>query len=335
MSVRVAIIGAGVVGTRRAQSAAHRGQLELVTDIFADRAAAVAQRHGARHTTRWEDAIADAAVGAVAVCTYNKLLAPISIAALEAGKHVLCEKPMGRNLAEARQIAEAAANSGRVLKLGFTLRFHPAIRKAHQLSAAGEIGPVFHVSGTYGHGGRAGYAKEWRGNAELAGGGELLDQGVHLLDLARWFLGDLRVKSALAPRWYWDVSPLEDNAFVLLAGASNQVASLHSSWTMWKNRFQFEAIGRDGYVRVDGLGGSYGTETLTVGKHAAEGVAPDETVTTFPGRDRSFDADWSDFVAAIDSARKPEVGPNDGLAVMSLVDDVYRATDKAAALLSR
>jgi predicted dehydrogenase len=335
VSVRVAIIGAGVIGARRAESAARRGQLELVADIDGDRATALARKHGVRHTTQWEDGIADPAVGAVVVCTYNKLLAPVSIAALGAGKHVLCEKPMGRNFAEAKQIAEVAQNAGQIFKLGFTLRFHPAIRKAHQLSAAGEIGPLFHVSGAYGHGGRPGYAAEWRGNAELAGGGELLDQGVHLLDLARWFLGDLRVKSALAPRWYWDISPLEDNAFVLLAGAGDQVASLHASWTMWRNRFQFEAVGRDGYLRVDGLGGSYGTETLTVGKHTAEGVAPDEIVTTFPDPDRSFDADWSDFVAAIDSTRKPEVGADDGLAVMALVDDVYRVADKAAAAVSR
>jgi predicted dehydrogenase len=330
MTLGVAVIGAGLVGSRRAVSAADQCRLEVVADVDRVRAAEVAGRLGSRHTTRWEDAVADARVDVVAVCTSNKFLAPIAIAALQAGKHVLCEKPMGRNATEAAEIAAAAQAAERVLKVGFTLRFHPALREAHSICARGDLGPLFFIQAVYGHGGRPGYDQEWRGDPDLAGGGELLDQGVHLLDLSRWFLGELEVVAGLTPRWHWDVAPLEDNAFILLRGRAGEVASLHTSWTMWKNRFSFEVFGREGYAKVDGLGGSYGVETLTVGRRRPEGGVPEESATTYEGTDSAWNDDWRDLVLAIESGAEPEVGPQGGLGAMRLVDSVYDLASKTA-----
>jgi predicted dehydrogenase len=199
----------------------------------------------------------------------------------------------------------------------------------------GDLGPLFFIHAIYGHGGRPGYEKEWRGDPDLAGGGELLDQGVHLLDLSRWFLGDLDVVAAVTPRWHWDVAPLEDNAFVLLQTPSGQIANLHTSWTMWKNKFSFEALGRDGYARIDGLGGSYGVESLTVGHKRTEGGVPVETCTTYEQADPSWEADWRDLVTSIEEGRGPEVDAEAGLAVMQLVDEIYETAAKtpSAALL--
>lgn len=323
MTLGVAVIGAGVIGSRRAACAAGQCRLEVVADIDEKLAADLAVRYGSRHTSRWEDAVSDSRVDIVAVCTTNKFLAPIAIAALKSGKHVLCEKPMGRNADEAAQIASAARTASRVLKVGFTLRFHPAIRKAYQLCANGDLGPLFFIQAVYGHGGRPGYEKEWRGDPELAGGGELLDQGVHLLDLSRWFLGDMNIVAAVTPRWHWDVAPLEDNAFILLQAPGGQVANLHTSWTMWRNRFSFEAFGRDGYARIDGLGGSYGVETLTVGRKKTEGSVPEETVTRYEQPDESWGDDWRDLITSIEEGRDPEVDAKAGLVVMQLVDEVY------------
>lgn len=328
MSLGVAVVGAGLVGSRRAACAADQSRLEVVADVDEARAVELAGRHGARHTIHWEAAVTDPAVDVVAVCTSNKFLAPITIAALGAGKHVLCEKPMGRNAAEATQIAAAARAAGRVLKVGFTLRFHPGIRRARDLCEQGDLGPLFFIHAAYGHGGRPGYEKEWRGDAEQAGGGELLDQGVHLLDLSRWFLGDLEVVAAITPRWHWEVAPLEDNAFMLLRGHGGEVASLHTSWTMWKNRFSFEVLGRDGYARIDGLGGSYGVEALTVGRRRPEGGVPEETITTYAAPDPSWEADWRDLIASIEQGRSPEVDAAGGLAAMQLVDGVYSLASK-------
>jgi predicted dehydrogenase len=328
VTLGVAIIGAGVVGSRRAACAASQSRLAVVADVDESRAAELAARYGSRHTSHWEDAVTAADVDVVAVCTSNKFLAPIAIASLEAGKHVLCEKPMGRNAGEAAKIAVAAQTARRVLKVGFTLRFHPAIRHARELCANGDIGPIFFVHAIYGHGGRHGYHQEWRGDPDLAGGGEMLDQGIHLLDLSRWFLGKLDVVAAITPRWHWKVAPLEDNAFVLLRGPKGEVANLHTSWTIWKNRFSFEVSGRDGYARIDGLGGSYGVETLTVGRRGSEGTVPEETVTDYDQPDPSWNADWSDLITSIEGGRAPEVGGDEGLALMQLVDEVYACAGK-------
>jgi predicted dehydrogenase len=328
VTLRVAVIGAGVIGSRRAECAAAQSRLVVVADINETRAAQLADRYGARHTNQWEEAVSASDVDLVAVCTTNKFLAPIAIASLKAGKHVLCEKPMGRNASEAAEIAEVARAAHRIVKVGFTLRYHPALRRAHEICAKGDLGPIYFVRAAYGHGGRPGYEKEWRGDPELAGGGELLDQGVHLLDLSRWFLGNLEVLAAITPRWFWEVAPLEDNAFALLRGSKGEVASIHTSWTFWKNTFSFEVAGRDGYARITGLGGSYGNETLTIGHRGLVGSVPQESVTEFDQPDSPWKSDWEDLIASIEQQRKPEVDATDGVAVMQLVDQVYaRAND--------
>ncbi len=332
MSLRLAVVGAGLIGTRRAAVAAELGStVTTVVDVDAERRDQLASRHGARATGSWEEAVTAPDVDALVVCTSNKYLAPIAIGALEGGKHVLVEKPLGRNATEAAAVSKAAAGSDRVLKVGFTLRFHPAIRRARQLAATNAIGNLTHIRAIYGHGGRPGYDREWRGDPDLAGGGELLDQGVHLLDLVRWFLGELRVRSAVVWTAAWPIAPLEDNAFVLLEG-DGTVASFHTSWTQWRNRFSFEVFGQDGFLRVEGLGGSYGEESLTIGRRRLEGGAPIEEVETF-SYDNSWHDDWRNFLSAV-TGERPEVDAPSGLAVMRLVDDVYTAARSGAPSLA-
>jgi predicted dehydrogenase len=332
VTVRVGLVGAGLMGSRRAASiaASRRSRLVTVADLVEEKAADLARRYEAAHTTEWRAVVDDPGVDAVVVATVNRELAPITIAALTNGKHVLCEKPPGRNGAEAASMAEAARQSDRTLKIGFTLRFHPALRRAKRACEGDEIGPIFFLRAVYGHGGRRGYAQEWRGSSELAGGGELLDQGVHLLDLTRWFLGDGKPVAALTARWYWDISPLEDNAFILVQTSTGQVASLHTSWTQWRNRFSFEVYGRDGYLSVDGLGGSYGTETLTIGRRQKDAASPAEERVAFDGPDPSWQGDWDDFLDAVELGRRPAVDGEDGAAVMRMVDAVYEAAGAAA-----
>jgi predicted dehydrogenase len=155
-------------------------------------------------------------------------LAPVTIASLESGKHVLCEKPLGRNFAEAEQMVAAAGKTGRILKTGFNHRHHPAVWKARELVRQGAIGPLMFIRAVYGHGGPPGYEKEWRADANLSGGGELLDQGVHILDLCRWFMSDFAEAFALTGTFFWDLGcfpPSSSGAGILpvappVAGAS-------------------------------------------------------------------------------------------------------------------
>jgi len=324
--VRIAVIGAGLIGTRRAETAVACGDhVTIVADVDRDRAGICAARVHARATDDWRVAVTSADVDVVVVATPNKFAQAIATTAASAGKHVLCEKPLGRNAAEAGTIVEAAERAGITLKTGFNHRHHPAIRRAHELISSGTIGEAFCFRCVYGHGGRPGYDKEWRGDPEIAGGGELLDQGVHVLDLARWFLGEFVTASAIVTTWYWDVAPLEDNAFATLQTASGQVASFHTSWTQWKNRFLLEIIARDGLVTIDGLGGSYGVERLQVARRRPESGPPDVVTEEFVGDDESWREEWIEFTSAIRAGRSPLGNGRDGLEALRLVDTLYLA----------
>jgi predicted dehydrogenase len=345
MSLRIGIVGCGLIGRRRAAVAREAGhRVVAVADVDAAKAAALAQESGAEPLSDWRRLIERPDIDAVVVATFNAALAPVTIASLESGKHVLCEKPLGRNFAEAEQMVAAGRKAGRILKTGFNHRHHPAIRKACELCRQGDIGPLMFIRAVYGHGGRPGYDKEWRANGELAGGGELLDQGVHILDLCRWFMGDFAEAFALTGTFFWDlgclpgnsgagilpVAPsgpqrLEDNAFVVLRAKDGGIVQFHTSWTQWVNRFSFEVFGRAGCVAVEGLGGSYGSETLTVSRRRNEGGKPEQEIETFAGPDDSWRLEWQEFVSAISEGRQPLASGQDGLETMRLVGALYES----------
>jgi predicted dehydrogenase len=321
---RVAIVGCGLIGSRRAQTALAAGdEVPYVVDVTQERAEELARATGAVASNLSDVLDSDADV--VVVATPNKFLQPTVVAALRAGKHVLCEKPLGRNAAEAETMVDAAREAGRVLKTGLNHRHKQAIHTAHGLLADGAIGRPFAIRAAYGHGGRAGYDKEWRGDPELAGGGELLDQGVHVVDLCRWFLGDFTEATGVLGTWFWEVAPLEDNAFALLRTEDGRVASLHTSWTQWRNLFRFEVLGTEGHLVVDGLGGSYGAERLTRGRRREQGGVPEQELITFPDEDLSWAHEWREFTDAISSGRQPIGSGEDGLAAARILDAVYEA----------
>ena len=256
------------------------------------------------------------------IATPHDQLAQIALAAVEAGRHVLVEKPAGRRPAEVAPLVAAATKHGRIVKVGFNHRFHPAIARAKALADDGRIGPLFFIRGRYGHGGRIGYEKEWRFDPEISGGGELIDQGSHLIDLSRWFLGDLTLAYGAVPNYFWPAR-VEDNCFLALAGEQKRMAWLHASWTEWKNLFVFEIMGRDGKLTIEGLGGSYGTERLTFHRMLPQMGPPETTIWEFPFPDRSFADEFENFVAAVEG-RAPAIGDiSDAYANLSIIQAVY------------
>jgi predicted dehydrogenase len=340
--MRVGIVGCGLIGRRRAAVARELGdRVVAVADIDAARAQQVAAENGCEWMVDWREVVARGDIDAVVVSTVNKVLSPVTIAAAQSGKHVLCEKPLGRNADEAQQMMEAARKADVVLKTGFNHRHHPAIWKAHELCRQGAVGPPMFIRAVYGHGGRPGYDKEWRANPDLAGGGELLDQGVHVVDLCRWFMGDFVEAVGFTNTYFWDLGHFsgadlnpqstirnpqsEDNAFALLRTTDGRVAQFHTSWTQWKNRFSFELFGHAGYVRVEGLGGSYGVETLTIGRRRPESGPPIEKQFEFPGPDLSWQAEWREFTSAICENRQPLANGEDGLETMRLIAAIYES----------
>ena len=320
--MRVGIIGCGVIGKKRALALGDH-ELVIAVDPFIERAREVAQlKNCTSVSTDYHDALNDDSIDLVFISTTNEFLARIAHDAVAAKKHVLVEKPGGRNPKELVPVIETAKRNNVFVKVGFNHRFHPALQKAKQLVDSGEVGPLMFIRGRYGHGGRRGYEKEWRAIPEKSGGGELIDQGVHLIDLSRWFLGDLDLIEGFAHTYFWDM-PVDDNAFLMLKNKNDQVAWLHVSCTEWKNMFSFEIYGKTGKLQVDGLGGSYGTERLSLYKMLPVMGPPETTIWEYPFPDNSWNIEVNDFIRSIEMHREPHGNISDAKKTLDIVEKVY------------
>jgi len=328
----VAIVGCGLIGQKRAQ-ALGGARLVACADLDLRRAEALAAATaGAVATADWRAAVDRPDVQIAIVATTNESLAGIASYAVAAGKHVLVEKPAGRSVAEIDAVIAAASAGECHVRVGFNHRYHPALLKARELVDAGVAGDLMFVRGRYGHGGRVGYDREWRANPALSGGGELIDQGVHLIDLSRWFLGDFPHVAGAAHTYFWQM-PVDDNAFLLLRTAADRTAFLHVSCTEWKNMFSFEIYGKTAKIQIDGLGGSYGVERITLYQMLPEMGPPETTAWEFPRGDRSWAMEFAEFLDDIRLDRTPAAGIADARAALVIVEDVHRQSgyDFAAA----
>jgi len=322
------MVGCGLIGRKRLRALGKTDQLMVAADPILQRAEELAANTpGAIATANWEDAVVRPDVDAVLVATTNQWLAPVSLAAIQAGKHVLVEKPAARNSAELQPLMAAAASKKVCVQVGFNHRYHSAFQRAREIVDSGALGPLLFIRGRYGHGGRLGYEREWRAVREISGGGELLDQGVHLIDLAGWFLGSFDRTEGFAHTYFWDM-PVEDNGFLLLRTAQDQVALLHASCTEWKNLFSFEIYGRDGKLHIEGLGGSYVIERLYFYKMLPEMGPPETTIWEFPGEDSSWNREFAAFCGFIEGGETPRPGLLEAGAALEIVEEVYRKSGK-------
>ncbi|RME06110.1 MAG: gfo/Idh/MocA family oxidoreductase [Deltaproteobacteria bacterium] len=327
--LRVGIIGMGKVGRRRAAIVeAHPDlHLEAVCDtnlacrkLFPDR----------KFHEHFPDLIEED-LDIVFVCAYNKIAPQAVTMALDAGKHVFCEKPPGCCVEDVEaMIAAERRNPGRKLKFGFNHRYHYSVMEAKSLIDGGRFGKILWMRGIYGKCGGIQFENEWRNSAELSGGGILLDQGIHMLDLLRYFGGEFTEVQSVVTTSFWNI-PVEDNAFAILRGG-DVVAMLHSSATQWKHRFSLEICLQAGYIDLRGILSStrsYGEETLTFARRQFEdetfafGKPREETI--FFDTDDSWSLEIEEFVSAIRNDT-PIVSGNshDALKVMMLIERIYR-----------
>lgn len=322
---RFAIIGCGLIGRKRLNSLSP-SQLSVACDRDLDKAAALVTTAGqGRATADVEDAVQDSTVDGVIVSTLNSSLAPIARQAIAAGKHVLVEKPAGVTVAEIDELIALSAEKGVRVRVGYNHRFHPGLLQARELIDAGALGQLMFLRGRYGHGGRLGYDREWRADPKLSGGGELIDQGVHLIDLAHWFLGEFTRVEGHVATYYWDM-PVDDNAFLSLRTATGQTAWLHVSCSEWKNLFSAEIYGRDGKLQIDGLGGSYGVERLTFYKMLPQMGPPETTTWDYPNGDDSWRLEMQAFLEDIQQMRTPVPGLKEARAALEVVEKIYRSS---------
>jgi len=322
--MNVAIVGCGLIGQQRAK-ALSTARLTVACDAVAERADALAKTANAASCSDWRDVVSRDDVDIVIVATTNESLAKVALGAIEAKKHVLVEKPAARSVAEVDPLIEAAKKNGVQVRVGFNHRYHPALRKAREIVDSGEAGELMFLRARYGHGGRVGYDKEWRANPELSGGGELIDQGVHVIDLARWFLGDFPKVEGFAATYFWQM-PVDDNAFLLLRTDDDRAAFLHVSCTEWKNLFAFEIYGRTGKIAIDGLGGSYGVERLTFYRMLPEMGPPATTAWEYPRGDESWAIEFKEFLSDIEQRRTPSPGLAEARAALEVVRKIYEAS---------
>jgi len=319
----VGIIGCGLIGHKRAASLGALAKVVACADLEMNRADALADKYFAKSMRDWRDLVFDPAVNIVVISTLHDSLAVITIAALEAGKHVLVEKPAARTSKELEAVIAAANKTNLKVHVGFNHRYHRSFQKAQEIIKTGVLGELMFIRARYGHGARLGYEKEWRANPVLSGGGELIDQGPHLIDLSRWFLGNFSEVAGFAHTYFWDM-PVDDNGFMMLKTEKKQVAFLHASCTEWKNLFSFEIYGKHGKLDISGLGGSYGLEKLTHYQMLPQMGPPETSSWEYPMADNSWALEMEEFIQDIRLDRKPAASLEDANAVLQIVEAIYK-----------
>jgi len=332
MKLRTAIIGMGKMGRIRKQELLkHPG---FIIAALCDPNASVSKDFPTiPFYSDWKEVLL-LDLDAVFICTYNYIAPDIVCHALEKGFHVFCEKPPGRTLADVERIIRSEKLAGdKILKFGFNHRYHYAIMEAKAILDSGRFGRILWARGVYGKAGGLYFENNWRSDKNLAGGGILLDQGIHLLDLMLYFLGDFVEVKSFVENLYWKSVSLEDNAFVLMKTAENKIAMLHSSATQWKHKFQLDIFLEDGYLSINGLltsTRSYGEESITFAKKQFEDEAqafgrPREETIYFD-KDDSWYLEIDDFFKTITgSVQLSQGNSQDALRVMDLIDRIYKA----------
>jgi predicted dehydrogenase len=326
--LRVGIAGYGVVGKRRRRHIDDMPVMKTtaVCDQYFDAPAVLPD--GVRAYPHYRQLL-DEPLDAVFISLPNYLAPEVTIAALERGLHVFCEKPPGRTVADVEQVIDVErTRPDRVLKYGFNHRYHDSVREGLSLVRSGRLGEIINLRGIYGKSTIVPFAGSWRAERRYAGGGILLDQGIHMVDLIRLFGGEFTdVKSFVSNRhWKEDV---EDNAYALMRGEQGRIAILHSSATQWQHRFSLEVAMSEGYIVLQGIlssSKSYGQERLIVGHRAesAAGTAREEVLTFL--EDQSWAAEVREFAAAIAEGAPLASGTSrDALETMRLVYRIYAA----------
>ena len=325
-----AIIGCGLIGSRRAENL-QGVELVACADIHLERAKKLKPKRAAYES--WEKMLEENQdIDFVIAATIHAKLPLIAEEVISHQKHLLVEKPAAISSSQIEKLEALAKAYKVIVHVGYNHRYHRAFQKAKRLIKAGEIGELMYIRARYGHGGRIGYDKEWRANPALSGGGELIDQGVHLIDLSRWiFESSFSEIQGFSHTYFWNM-PVEDNGFLLLKTPKNQVAFLHASCTEWKNLFSFEIYGKKGKLMIEGLGGSYGTEKLTYYKMLKEMGPPETVIWEYPSEDPSWKMEFQHFLQSI--KEKTSLGPTlaDAKEALKITETIYENSKEMAFL---
>lgn len=325
--MKAAVIGCGLIGRKRAMAFPNHVELVGCFDENSSAGESFAKEFNTSNFASLVELLAIPDLNFVVIATRHDSLHSIATSALNAGKNVFIEKPGAINHLEFEKICELARKKDLKMHVGYNHRHHPAIKKAYEVFNEGMIGEVMFLRGRYGHGGRVGYEKEWRADKSKSGGGELIDQGTHLIDLSIGFLGKLQVDYASTPNYFWDMA-VEDNVFMSLQNNSGNIAFLQVSCTEWKNMFSLEIYGKTGKIEISGLGRSYGVETLTFHKMLPEMGPPISQTWSFAEPDDSWALEMSEFIDDIHVGFNNSDNLDSSLEVLRVIAEIYLRTNR-------
>jgi 1,5-anhydro-D-fructose reductase (1,5-anhydro-D-mannitol-forming) len=324
--INVGVIGFGRMGRIRSD-AVHRtkkGQVVAIADTELKD-----PPKGVKTMASAEQLIKDPAVQAIFICTPNYLNKPLTMQALAAGKHVFCEKPPAFTAKDIEEIMKVEKKSGKKLMYGFNHRHHDSVIRAKEVIDSGQLGRLLWMRGRYGKSVSPDFYNTWRSKKELAGGGILIDQGIHMLDLFLMMAGDFDKVRAFVSNLYWKLD-VEDNVFAILQNKDGVVASLHSTMTQWRHLFSLEMFLEQGYIIINGLltsSGTYGEEVLAITKNRSKppaAVWTEEDLTKYD-INNSWRYETEQFLGAIEKNGPIKVGTSaDALKLMRVIDQIYQ-----------
>lgn len=327
--IDIGIIGYGKMGKIRAKAIAASGKGNIVS-IYDNNPKNFDESVKAVRAVSYEEIIRETNIDTIFICTPNFLNKQLTIDSLLAGKNVFCEKPPAFTSADVAEIITAEQKSGKKLMYGFNHRHHGSIKQMKALIDSGDYGKVLWMRGRYGKSVDQSFFNEWRSKKELAGGGILLDQGIHMLDLFLYMGGDFDDVHAFVSNLYWKLD-IEDNVFAILRNNANGiVASLHSTMTQWRHLFSLEVFMEKGYMVLNGLktsSGTYGDEILSIAKNRTTAPAAtweDEEKIRFE-TDPSWRSEVDYFIDAIKNNTPIGIGNSaDALKLMNIIDKIYQ-----------
>jgi len=327
--LKIGIAGFGKMGQIRAKEILKNTNTEFVA-VFEQYSEIPTEYQGVLHCDTY-DKFLNQDLDAIFICAFNDVAASYTIQALQKNIHVFCEKPPAHTVQELQKVLEAVQKTNLVLKYGFNHRLHYSVIEAKKLIDNNTMGKLLWIRGVYGKAGSIDYDKNWRNFKKYSGGGILMDQGIHMLDLMCYFTdGSFEVLNAKLQKSFWDIE-VEDNAFITMQNKDNVIATMHSSATQWKHKFLLEMEFENGYINLDGIlsnSRSYAPETLVTAKREFEDIThamgkPKETTIWFENDD-SWKLELDEFVSAILEDKDIKHGTSqDGLQVLSLVEDIY------------
>lgn len=341
--MRFGIVGAGSIGQIRIQALKDVEGCELaaIADVNTERARSVAPSGKIGIFDDYQKLIASDHIDSVIVSTPPHLHEEIVVAALDAGKHVLCEKPLSNTVDACRRMVEASKRTGKVLTTGFNHRYFPAVQFVKRTLDSGAIGELDHIRAFAGHTGLSEFKAPWMYDKKIMGGGALMDNGIHIIDLTRYLLGDVEEVFGLATCDVWKLDHSEDNGFALMLSPQGKRAVLHATWTEWKGyRFHIEAYGDKGMARayyapmmsmavyLDKPGGrgrrKYNFYPMNIVKEKVSGW---QTTTV-----KALQEEFRDFVGLCEGRKGIIADGFSGFRAVEIANAVYRSTEQRQAI---